>query len=219
MNCALCLDRQVLKCNTGKLRCEVFDNLNVFKIIVYVGEGKGMSKKNRKTISIKISKKHTNKMPKCQAIPFTVGGVKWEIHNRDADINDSSCPHMHAIGKPWKLDIYTGNIYDIKSKQIIKKLTRKELKRIWNAKGVMKIILMERVLYYSEYHAIDPIRYPELPKLPSFKKNKCYSKTIMYTHESSTARNDTRKASTNIKINYVHSRIRRIILKCKRLIH
>lgn len=96
---------------------------------------------------------------------------------------------MHAIGKPWKLDIYTGYIYDIKSKQIIKKLTRKELGRILSTKGIMKIILVEIALYNSEYHAINPIRYPDLPKLPSFTKNKCCWKTIKYTRESLTAQN------------------------------
>ena len=83
----------------------------------------------------------------CLATAFKVKGVKWEIHNHDADINNPFCPHMHAIGKPWKLDLYTGIIYDERTGAYVGQIKPKELFEIWNAKGVLKIILAERAIY------------------------------------------------------------------------
>ena len=117
--------------------------------------------------------------PKCLATPFTVKGVKWEIHNHDADINNPSCPHMHAIGKPWKLDLYTGIIYDERTGAYVGQIKPKELFEIWNAKGVLKIILAERAIY-EELHKKDPIRYPVLPKLivSGTKRNKTRQRNV-----------------------------------------
>ena len=118
--------------------------------------------------------------PKCLATPFTVKGVKWEIHNRDAEINNPSCPHMHAIEKPWKLDLYTGNIYDSITGKYIGRIKQKELLEIWNAKGVLKIILAERAIY-EELHKKDPIRYPTLPALlvSGTKRNKTQQRSVL----------------------------------------
>lgn len=118
--------------------------------------------------------KSNSASPQCLATPFTVKGVKWEIHNHDADINNPSCPHMHAIGKSWKLDLYTGNIYESGSGILVGQVKRDELLAIWNAKGVYKIILAERALY-EELHRSNPTRYPSLPPLlvsPANKKQK-----------------------------------------------
>jgi len=123
--------------------------------------------------------------PKCLATPFTVKGVKWEIHNHDADINNPSCPHMHAIGKPWKLDLYTGIIYDERTGAYVGQIKPKELFEIWNAKGVLKIILAERAIY-DELHKKDPIRYPALPELivSGTKRNKTRQKNVFSRYSS-----------------------------------
>ncbi len=116
----------------------------------------------------------------CLATAFKVKGVKWEIHNHDADINNPSCPHMHAIGKPWKLDLYTGNIYDERTgTHVVGQMKAKELFEIWNAKGVLKIILAERARY-EKFHKKDPIRYPELPALlvSDTKRNKIRQRNV-----------------------------------------
>lgn len=123
--------------------------------------------------------------PKCLATPFTVKGVKWEIHNHDADINNPSCPHMHAIGKPWKLDLYTGIIYDEKTGIYVGRIKAKELLEIWNAKGVLKIILAERAIY-EELHKKDPIRYPALPALlvSATKRNKTRQRNVFSSYST-----------------------------------
>lgn len=108
--------------------------------------------------------KATNSTPTNLATPFTVKRVKWEIHNHDADINEPSCPHMHAIGKPWKLNLYTGDIYDINTGKIVGRVKRKELLAIWKSSGVYRIILTERAIY-EELHKSNPKRYPTLPPL------------------------------------------------------
>lgn len=96
--------------------------------------------------------------------PFNANGVKWEIHNHDPDINNPSCPHMHAIGKPWRLDLYTGYIYEENSNKIIGRLKKKILKAIWSEKSILKIILKERKRY-EKLHSSNPIRYQALPAL------------------------------------------------------
>lgn len=106
----------------------------------------------------------TRKSPTCLATSFTVEGVKWTIHNHDDDINDPSCPHMHAIGKPWKLDLYTGAIYNKNTGKYLGTIKYKDLLAIWRAKGVLKVILAERAIY-EELHKKDPMRYPVLPEL------------------------------------------------------
>lgn len=105
--------------------------------------------------------------PKCLATQFSVQGVRWEMHLHDNDINNPSCPHLHAIGKPWKLNVYTGEFFDVKSGKKIGKISGYDLKRIWNAKGMLKIILAERAIY-NELRATNSRRWPELPALPSF---------------------------------------------------
>lgn len=110
------------------------------------------------------SVKPKHKSPKCLATPFTVQGVKWKIHNHDKDINNPSCPHMHAIGKPWKLNIYTGRFYDEITGQFLGKIKYDDLLMIWKTKGIMKIILAERAIY-EELHKKNPVRFPTLPQL------------------------------------------------------
>lgn len=128
-----------------------------------------------------------HKPPTCLATPFNVQGVKWEIHKHAPDINQPSCPHMHAIGKPWKLDLYTGIIIDCNTGIIIGMIKPRELLAIWRAKGVLKIIIAERALY-EELHQKDPIRYPELPPLlinPS-ETQKTKTKKLRYRRNTTT---------------------------------
>lgn len=124
-----------------------------------------MRKKGYKYGNSFLAMKSPQKSPKCLAIPNIINGEKWEIHNHDKDINDPSCPHLHAKNKPWKLNIYTGEIIDIISKKCIGKISKKEFDCMWNTKGFMKIVLAERA-WYETLHVSNPIRWPSLPALP-----------------------------------------------------
>lgn len=101
----------------------------------------------------------------CLNITHTMKGVHWIIHEKDEDINEPSCPHCHAIEKNWKLNIYTGEIYDVQSRQYTgEKVSKAELKKLWKQKKFVEIVLRERARYEA-LHLSDPIRFPKLPEL------------------------------------------------------
>lgn len=101
----------------------------------------------------------------CLDITHTMKGVHWIIHEKDADINEPSCPHCHAIEKNWKLNIYTGQIYDATNHCYLKeKVSKTELKKLWGQKKFVEIVLKERKRYET-LHLSDPVRYPALPEL------------------------------------------------------
>lgn len=60
---------------------------------------------------------NTHRYKQARGVSFSLSGVKWMLHNCDDDKIWPSCPHMHAIEKPWKLDLYTGRFYDINTKK------------------------------------------------------------------------------------------------------
>lgn len=53
-------------------------------------------------------------------------GLKFYVHPRDPDIFPSN-PHAHVPGKGWKINLYTGEIYDVRIKRVIHKMPSKEL--------------------------------------------------------------------------------------------
>lgn|GEM_PF-3062523 len=102
--------------------------------------------------------------------PFKKAGTKWEIHKLDPDINNPSCPHMHAIGKPWKLDLYTGKYYDTRNGKYIGKIRLKDLIEIWKVEPIYNIITAERERY-NKMRKMSPLRLKELP-LPLVENHK-----------------------------------------------
>lgn len=110
-----------------------------------------------------------------------LAGVHWIMHEHDSDINDPSCPHCHAKEKNWKLDIYSGCVYDYTNgKAYITKLSKKEFKRLWKQKGFLSLVLKERKWYEDEFLSKDCVRYPPLPSMPSIRVSKKHGK--LYLH-------------------------------------
>lgn len=109
-------------------------------------------------------------------------GEIWEMHNHDVDIFPS-CPHMHAKDKPWKLDIYTGDVYDINTKKVIKNIGKKALESIWSNKAVQTIVVEER-RRYEEMALENPHKYKPLPPLlhqySFYIRNYLYGSTKCY---------------------------------------
>lgn len=102
-------------------------------------------------------------------------GVHWIMHEHDADINDPSCPHCHAKEKNWKLNIYTGEIFDYTNgKTYIGKISKKEMKKLWNQKGFINLVARERKWYEDTYCSQNSERFPKLPAIPSAKKHGKY---------------------------------------------
>ena len=105
------------------------------------------------------------------AIESVLHGVHWYMHEHDKDINDPSCPHCHAKEKNWKLDIYTGAIYDYTNGKLrIGKLSKSEMKKLWKTKGFCELVLKERLWYETTHHSDNPKRYPALPVIPFAQK-------------------------------------------------
>lgn len=108
-----------------------------------------------------------------------IDNIKWVMHNHDKDIRDPSCPHCHAVGPDWKLNIYTGCYYNYPDKTLQGKLNKKDLLTLWNEKGFLKQVYSEREWYEKEYHSKDPIRYPSLPlPVPDIKSKKYHLVTV-----------------------------------------
>jgi len=101
------------------------------------------------------------------SLPYCIKVVHWIIHEKDNDIFPS-CPHAHAVERnAWKMDLYTGKIYNKNTHKVVSSIKKKKLKSIWAYPGVYSIVLKERERY-EELRAKDPIRYPPLPDIPKY---------------------------------------------------
>ena len=98
----------------------------------------------------------------CYSTSFQIKKTKWTIHQYDKDSYYPSCPHMHAIGKPWKLNLYSGEIIDIPSNAIISIVKLQDLIRIWRDPDIQKVIIKARQ-EYEKLRQRNPRRYPALP--------------------------------------------------------
>lgn len=77
---------------------------------------------------------------------------------------------MHAVGKPWKLNLYTGEFYDERNGKRLGRIKEEDLIAIWQIEGIRKIIFAERAMY-EELHRKDPVRFQELPPLLVLNEN------------------------------------------------
>lgn len=53
----------------------------------------------------------------------------WRVHKSDVD-NWPSNLHAHSLEVAEKMDLYTGEIYDVKSHELVRKLRPKELRNV-----------------------------------------------------------------------------------------
>lgn len=88
---------------------------------------------------------------------YKISGHKFEIHKNDKDIWPSY-PHIHILDDSLKLDIYTGELYRIQTKQQINELSDKDMKKIWNDQKFSKIVMDAR--------NDKPINVGELKEIP-----------------------------------------------------
>ena len=65
---------------------------------------------------------------------ISINNTKWRMHQADKD-PFPSVPHMHAIDKPLKLDVYSGNMYDSKTGKYVCRAGKKDLIKLWKEKG------------------------------------------------------------------------------------
>ena len=102
---------------------------------------------------------------------YEIRNLKWRIHNDDVD-TFPSIPHLHSKEKALKLDVYTGRIYDIKTKKHLYSASMKDMKKLWTDKKMVSIIMGYRERYASKL---------TLPDIPSYAV--VVSKTTMSDNE------------------------------------
>lgn len=88
---------------------------------------------------------------------------KFEIHKTDTDIWPSY-PHMHSIEDDLVLNIYTGEVYRKITRDCISKAREKDMKKLWNDKKFLEIVL--------ETRKNKPINIKELNQIPVELLNK-----------------------------------------------
>ena len=93
---------------------------------------------------------------------ININNKKWELHIADKD-PFPSVPHMHAINYPLKLNIYNGEIFDSRNKQLISIASKKDLKKLWSDTKFVDAVQNARKIYKSEHS-----KY-KLPVIPDFE--------------------------------------------------
>ena len=99
---------------------------------------------------------------------------KWYLHECDKDHLLPSCPHLHCVENPLKMDIYEGRIYDVKKKEFsMRRIKELELKKLWASSIFVALVYRERERYQC-LHKRDPVRYPKLPEIPEYANTRFY---------------------------------------------
>ncbi len=81
---------------------------------------------------------------------------KFEIHKTDIDIWPSY-PHMHSIEDNLVLNIYTGEVYRKITRVCISEAREKDMKKLWNDKRFLEIVLDVRKNKPINIKELDPI--------------------------------------------------------------
>lgn len=61
---------------------------------------------------------------------FKIAGDIWQVHQNDPDENFPSDFHAHNKAHPETLDIYTGNVYSARTRQLVRRIPDKQLEAI-----------------------------------------------------------------------------------------
>jgi hypothetical protein len=97
-------------------------------------------------------------------------GLKWIYHETN-EHDFPSFPHLHSDsdGKAYKLNIYTREIYDTRTKKIIsQKISKKEFKTLWSDKSFVDFVIRARKQYLKDN---PKTQLPPIPIL-ELKENK-----------------------------------------------
>lgn len=102
---------------------------------------------------------------KAQARYLKIEGHKWVLHKYDPDVFFPSCPHFDCRDRKWKLDIYSGKIYNSSNHSYVGKIPYKVLKeKIWGDDTIVNMIIDIRKRYELEREN-KPDRFPQLPSI------------------------------------------------------
>ena len=90
--------------------------------------------------------------------------VDVDFSKADADMFTPSCPHLHSTDGKYKLNVYTGELYDIRLKKTIrnKVVNNDELNKLWSETKFLQFAMKMRQLYFEKYPQ------SQLPQIPVF---------------------------------------------------
>lgn len=88
---------------------------------------------------------------KAQARCLKIEGHKWILHKYDPDVFFPSCPHFDCCDQKWKLDIYSGKIYNSSNHSYVGKIPYRVVKeKIWGDDTIVNMIIDIRKRYELE---------------------------------------------------------------------
>lgn len=94
---------------------------------------------------------------------ININNSKWRLNISDVD-HWPSVPHMHATdSRPLKLNIYNGEIRDIKTKKLVETADIKDLGKLWSCEKFKANVVRAREIYIKN----NP-KY-KLDEMPNFK--------------------------------------------------
>ncbi len=65
-------------------------------------------------------------------VQFTSNNGKWRVHKNDPDDVFPSDLHADRVDGPEKLDIYTGIVYDTRTRQAVRQMPKKVMRHIYD---------------------------------------------------------------------------------------
>lgn len=105
----------------------------------------------------------------------SIKGMYWEFHKGDNDYNPS-VPHGHSLNGLYKLQLWSGNIYEIRSGKLKYKAKKKDMNALYNYPGFLDFVEECR----KEYTVRNPaIVLPELSNRLFKKKRRKRTEKIV----------------------------------------
>lgn len=119
---------------------------------------------SKERIEIRLGIKHRYRRASVYTTPFKIKKLFWYDEFADSDYFTPSCPHLHSEDGKYKLNVYTGELYNIRLKRNCtdKYVPKEELKKLWEENKFIKFSNEMRKKYKE--------KYPDssLPDIPLF---------------------------------------------------
>ena len=94
-----------------------------------------------------------------------VKGMLWEFHKGDDDFSPS-VPHGHSQDGKFKLQLWTGNIFNVSTGKLEYRAKRKDMTALYNHPGFLEFVKECRTDYASRHPSVT------LPEL-AYKSYRC----------------------------------------------
>lgn len=108
-----------------------------------------------------------NSLPLVLKTRTKIWNMIWDFHKGDDDMNPS-VPHGHSIDGKYKIELWSGTVYDRRTKKVIGKALRKEIEDLYNNPSFLFFVKEVRESYLQRHPHIRQL--PELVDAPVSKK-------------------------------------------------